>query len=121
MSQQVTIQVSEQVMRQAAQVAAQTQRSVEDVLAAWLESVTTERPVEELSDDEMLALSELRLTDEQDSSLSELLERNREGALDTGGQRELDEMMRLYEHGLLRKSQALRVAVERGLREPLRA
>src|SRR5256885_13339113 len=121
MSQQVTIQVSEQVIRQAAQVAAQTHRSVEDVLAAWLESVTTERPVEELSDDEMLALSELRLTDERDSSLSELLERNREGALDTGGQRELDEMMRLYEHGLLRKSQALRVAVQRGLREPLRA
>ena len=66
-------------MRQAAQVAAQTQRSIEDVLAAWFESVTTERPVEELSDDEVLALAELRLTDEQDASLSELLERNREG------------------------------------------
>jgi hypothetical protein len=47
MSQQVTIQVSEHVMHQAAQVAAQTHRSVEDVLVAWLESVTTERPVEE--------------------------------------------------------------------------
>jgi len=59
--------------------------------------VTTERPVEELSDDGVLALSELRLTDEQ------------------------DEMMRLYEHGLLRKAQALKVAVQRGLREPLQA
>jgi|GraSoiStandDraft_46_1057282.scaffolds.fasta_scaffold191214_2 hypothetical protein len=121
MSQQVTIQVSEQVMRQAAQVAAQTQRSVEDVLAAWLESVTTERPIEELADAEVLALAELRLTDEQDASLSGLLERNREGTLDADGQRELDEMMRLYEHGLLRKSQALKVAVQRGLREPLQA
>jgi len=27
--------------------------------------------------------------------------------------------MRIYEHGLLRKAQALRVAVQRGLREPL--
>jgi hypothetical protein len=53
MSQQITIQVPEHVFRQAAQVAAQTHRSVEDVLAAWLESVTTERPVEELSDDEV--------------------------------------------------------------------
>jgi hypothetical protein len=121
MSQQVTIQVSEQVIRQAAQVAAETQRSIEDVLAAWLESVTTERPVEELSDDELLALAELHLTDEQDASLSELLERNREGTLDADGQRELDEMMRLYEHGLLRKAQALKVAVQRGLREPLQA
>jgi hypothetical protein len=121
MSQQVTIQVSEHVIRQAAQVAAETQRSIEDVLAAWLESVTTERPVEELPDDEVLTLSELHLTDEQDASLSELLERNREGTLDEEGQRELDELMRLYEHGLLRKSQALKVAVQRGLREPLQA
>ena len=121
MSRQVTIQVSEHVIRQAAQVAAQTHQSVEDVLAAWLESVMTGRPVEELSDDEVLALAELRLTEEQDASLSELLERNREGALDADGQRELDEMMRLYEHGLLRKSQALKVAVQRGLREPLQA
>ena len=86
-----------------------------------MESVTTERPVEELADDEALALAELRLTDEQDASLSELLERNREGMLDADGQRELDEMMRLYEHGLLRKSQALKVAVQRNLREPLQA
>lgn len=121
MSQQITIQVPEHIFRQAAQVAAQTHRSVEDVLAAWLESVTTERPVEGLSDDEVLALAELRLSDEQDASLSELLERNREGTLGADGRRELDEMMRLYEHGLLRKSQALKVAVQRGLREPLQA
>ena len=121
LSRRVTIQVSEHLIRQAAQVAAQTHRSVEDVLAAWLESLTTGRPVEELSDDEVLALSELRLTDEQDASLSELIEQNREGKLDADGQRELDEMMRLYERGLLRKSQALKVAVQRGLRESLRA
>ena len=108
------------VIRQAAQVAAQTQRSIEDVLAAWLESVTTERPVEELSDGEVLTRAELRLTDDEDASLSELLERSREGTLDAGGQSELDEMMRLYEHGL-RKSQAIKVAVQRGLREPLQA
>ena len=121
MSQQVTLQVSEHAIRQAAQVAAQTHRSVEDVLAAWLETVTAERPVEELSDDEVLALAELRLTDEQDASLSELLEQNREGTLNAEGQHELDEMIRFYEHGLLRKSQALKVAVQRGLREPLQA
>jgi len=82
--------------------------------------VTTERPVEELSDDEVLALAELHLTDEQDANLSGLLERNREGTLEPDGQREPDRMMRLYERGLLRKSQALKVAVHRGLREPLK-
>jgi hypothetical protein len=119
MSQQITIQVSERVIRQAAQVAAQSQRSVEGVLAAWLESMTTERPVEELSNEEVLSLTQLRLNDEQEAGLSELLEQNREGMLDADGQRKLDEMMRLYERGLLRKSQALKIAVQRGLREPL--
>ena len=119
MSQQITIQVSDRVIRQAAQVAAQSHLSVEGVLAAWLESVSTERPVEELSNDEILSLTELCLTDEQEARLSELLEQNQEGTLDADGQRKLDEMMRLYERGLLRKSQALKVAVQRGLREPL--
>jgi hypothetical protein len=121
MSQQITIEVSEQVVRQATQVAAQTERSVEEVLVAWLESVVTELPVEELPDAEVLALTELQLTNEQQTTLSELLAQNREGTLDVEGQKQLDELMRLYEHGLLRKSQALRVAVQRELIAPLQS
>ncbi|HKR01616.1 MAG TPA: hypothetical protein VJT09_13135 [Pyrinomonadaceae bacterium] len=120
MSQQITIEVSEQVVRQATQVAAQTERSVEEVLASWLEVVVSELPVEELSDKEVLALTELQLTEGQQAILDDLLTRNREGTLDAEGQKQLDELMRLYEHGLLRKSQALRVAVQRELIEPLR-
>lgn len=120
MSQQITIEVSEQVVRQATQVAAQTERSVEDVLASWLEAAVSELPVEELADYEVLALTELRLTEEQQAALDDLLARNREGTLDADGQKRLDELMRLYERGLLRKSQALRVAVQRELIEPLR-
>jgi hypothetical protein len=121
MSQQITIEVSEQVVRQATQVAAQTERSLEEVLASWLEAVVTELPIEELSDKEVLALTELQLTPEQQATLDDLLEQNREGTLDTEKQKRLDELMRLYEHGLLRKSQALRVAVQRELIEPLQA
>jgi hypothetical protein len=120
MSQQITIEVSEQVVRQAMQVAAQTERSVEEVLASWLEAAAGERPVEELSDKEVLALAESRLTGEQQVALDELLARNREDMLGAEEKKQLDELMRLYEHGLLRKSQALRVAVQRGLIEPLR-
>jgi hypothetical protein len=120
MSQQITIEVSEQVVRQATQVAAQTERSVEEVLASWLEAAAGERPVEELSDKEVLALTESRLTGEQQVALDELLARNREDMLGAEEKKQLDELMCLYEHGLLRKSQALRVAVQRGLIEPLR-
>ena len=67
----------------------------------------------------MLALAEITLEDAQQEQLSDLLARNREGVLDGESQLRLDELMRVYEHGLLRKSQALREAVRRGLREPL--
>jgi hypothetical protein len=100
-------------------VAAQTSRSIEDILALWLEQATAERPVEELPELEMLALTNLCLTDEQEESLSVLLQENREGTLGMGDRRQLDELMRVYEHGLLRKSQALKVAVERNLLAPL--
>ncbi len=119
MSQQITIEVPEQVMRHAAQVAARTSRRVEDILASWLEQATAARPVEELTDEEVLALTDLQLSNEQEESLSALLEGNREGALGEAERRQLDDLMRHYERGLLRKSQALKVAVERGLRAPL--
>ena len=119
MSAQITIEVSDQVVRHAAHVAAQTQRRIEEVLADWLERVITEIPVEELSDAEILALTDLHLTAEQQTLLSDLLTRNREETLDAGGRRQLDTVMHIYEHGLLHKAQALRVAVQRGLRAPL--
>ena len=119
MSAQMTIRVSDEVVRHAAHVAAQTQRRIEDVLADWLERVITEIPVEELSDAEVIALAELQLTSEQQTLLSDLLAHNREGTLDTEGRHQLETLMHIYEHGLLRKAQALRVAVQRGLRAPL--
>jgi hypothetical protein len=60
MGHRITIDVSEKVMQQARQVAARTGRSVEVVLAVWLEAVINGRPVEELSDAEVLALTELQ-------------------------------------------------------------
>lgn len=119
MSQQITIEVPEQVMRHAAQVAARTSRRVEDILAAWLEQATAERPVEELPDEEVLSLADLQLSSDQEEALSALLEGNREGTLSAKERRQLDDLMRAYERGLLRKSQALKVAVERSLRAPL--
>lgn len=119
MSQQITIEVSEQVLQHASQIAELNQQRVEDVLSTWLETVVNEKPVEELSDDELLALTELKLTDKEQESLSNLLERNREGSIEEEEKRQLDNLMRTYERGLLRKSQALRIAVERGLLKPL--
>lgn len=79
----------------------------------------TECPVDTLPDEEVLALTELQLSDEQQETLSSLLARNRDNILTSEEQRQLDSLMCLYERGLLRKAQAFRVAVQRGLCEPL--
>mgnify|MGYP005725719753 CR=1 FL=1 len=120
-SEQITISVSERVLRQASRIASRRKQQVEDVLSAWLENLINELPINELPDEDILALSELQLSKKQETRLSELLTRNREGILDSSEQKELDDLMRLYEHGLLRRSQALRVAVQRGLRPPLQS
>ncbi len=119
MNQQTTIEVSEQVWRRANVLAQQNQRKPENVLEEWLEETVAETQIEDLTDEEILALTENKLDDEQQNNFSLLLELNCEGTLNDEGKRKLDEMMRIYENGLLRKSKALRVAVERGLIAPL--
>jgi hypothetical protein len=121
MSQQITLQISDEVARRATTIATQTERSVEEVLTAWLDKLVSEVPVEVLPDSEIISLTQLQLTEQQQDALSHLLSLNREDALDSAGRHQLDELMRLYEHGLLRKAQALRVAVHRGLIAPLQA
>lgn len=119
MTEIVTLAVSERVTRNAAYVAAQTHQRMEDVLAEWLEQVTVEPPVASLPDDEVLALCDMQMDPAEQVELGALLAANREGALDRHGQIRLDALMQIYRHGLVRKAQALHIAVRRGLRPPL--
>ncbi|MDY6802287.1 MAG: hypothetical protein SXA11_00555 [Cyanobacteriota bacterium] len=77
------------------------------------------KPVASLSDTEVIALSELQMEPQQDRRLSELLEKQQAGTLTEAETPELSRLMQIYRSLLLRKARALRVAVERGLREPL--
>lgn len=119
MSEHVTIELSEQVARRAESVARLSHRRVEDVLAELLERAVEELPVDMLPDEDVIALAGMTLDKDRDDELSGLLTRNREAALDDEAKRRLDELMGVYERGLLRKAQALREAVRRGLLEPL--
>jgi hypothetical protein len=118
---QITLQLSDRVIRRAESAASQTKRRIEEVLVEWLELLVNEPPVEELSDSDVLGLTQLKFSDEQQAELRDLLDRNCENSLDEQDRLRLDDLMRVYERGLLRKSQALRVAVQRGLLEPLQA
>jgi len=120
-SRMMTIPVSERAERRATRLATLTRQRVEDVLTGWLDWAATEVPVEMLPDDELLALCNLAMDEEQQQELSRLLAGNREGALNVAEQAQLDGLMQTYRHGLVRKARAIHVSVQRGLQPPLGA
>jgi hypothetical protein len=119
MSEKVTVELPEDVARRAHAVAAQTRRPVEEVLVEWINRAATEPPVESLSDEELLALCDAQLDEDHQEELSDLLDRHQEGTLQATEKDRLDELMGLYRRGLVRKAQAVRAAVARGLRPTL--
>ena len=119
MNQQITLTVSDNVLFYAKTVAARNKRRIEEVLSDWLEKVSSEIDVEKFSDSEVLALTELQMSPAQQKLMDEFQEKNGEGELTDDERRQFDALMEIYEDALLRKAQALRVAVERGLIAPL--
>jgi len=119
MSEFVTLELPENVTRNARELAERTDRRVEDILVDWLDKAAAEIPVESLPDEEILALCEKQLDDEHQAELSLLFEQNREGALNQEEQDRLDKIIRIYRRGLVRKAQAWDIAVARGLKTSL--
>jgi hypothetical protein len=115
----VTLEIPENVARNAREIAKRTQRPMEEVLIDWIDKAATELPVESLSDEQILALCDSQLEDEQQAELSQLLAQNREGKLSEAEVAELDDLMQLYRRALVRKALAWKVAVVRGLRPSL--
>ncbi len=115
----VKLEIPKKVATLAREVAETTHRRVEDVLVEWLDRASTDVPVEELSDEEVLKLCDLQMSRKQQKELSNLLAKNREGELDDAGRARLDELMEIYQDGMVRKAEALMIAVKRGLRPPL--
>jgi hypothetical protein len=77
---------------------------------------TQERAIEQLSDAQVLALCDRMMTDDDQTEMSQLLEQHREGLLTDPAQQRLDALMQIYRTGMVRKAEAWKIAVERGLR-----
>ncbi len=116
MNQTITLELPDDVARRVNEVAERTHRRPEDILVEWLDRAAADLPVEALSDAEILALCDSQMLPPEQSELSQLLATNREGGLSEDERKRLDELMQGYRVGLLRKAQAWKVAVERGLR-----
>jgi hypothetical protein len=69
-----------------------------------------------LSDEQVLALCDLQMSDEQQSELGALLVRQREGTVDATRRGRLDMLLTIYRRGMVNKAEAIKEAVERGLR-----
>lgn len=119
MSETVTLELPEDLTRQARAVADRTHRRMEDVLVEWLGQAAIDVPVSLLPDDRVLALCDLQMDNVQQRELSDLLAQQREGTLDQAGRVRLDTLLAIYRHGMVRKAQALHEAVARGLRPPV--
>jgi hypothetical protein len=119
MSESITLGFPDELARRARALAAQTHRPFEQALIEWIDRAVAEPAVELLPDDQLLALSDSQLGDNQQAELNALLARNREGPLSETECARLEELMHIYRRGLVRKAQALKVAVARGLRPRL--
>jgi hypothetical protein len=118
-AQLITLEIPESLARKVQDFARLTDRSVEAVVLEWLDHASTDLAVESLSDPQVSALCDSEMSSEQQLRLSELLEHNRESTLTQLQREELDQLMQIYRLGLVRKAQALKVAVDRGLRPAL--
>lgn len=119
MTEKVTIELPEDVAQQVRTIAAHTQRSFEDVLLDWIRRIGAEPAFELLPEHELLAICSAEPDAAEQDELSDLLERNQEGAISAVDHSRLDALMQRYRAGLVRKAQALKVAVSRGLHPPL--
>ena len=127
MSTQVTLTLPDELYEHARRWATITQRDLSETLTDALTIVLTpvytmpslEKPVSLLSDEDVLALSRAQMKLAQGQRLSELLEKQREGALAKGERPELLALMQVYSQLWIRQSEALAEAVRRGLRELL--
>lgn len=73
----------------------------------------------QMPDEQVLALAELQLSDQEDERLSDLLESQQADTLTNIEQSELARLMQRYQEGLLLKAEVLAEGVRRGLIPPL--
>jgi len=126
MTEQITVTLPTAVFQRAQVLAERAGRPVNDLLAETIElslrplGVEEDvRPLAAWSDEEVLAGASAEMPQQLDHRLSELLHRQQAGALADVERSELQGLMECYQRGLLRKAQALREAVRRGLMGPL--
>lgn len=123
----VTVTLPDTTYHRAEELARLTGRTIDDILAETIDISLQPlgslpqggEPMSALPDADVLAIAESRMEPDQDRRFGVLLDKQQAGTLTDDERSDLLALMQVYQAGLLRKAQALREAVRRGLREPL--
>lgn len=128
---EVTLNLPEQLVEGAKRFGAFTHQQAESVLADTLEMMSPliedspdffpHTPIPSLSDEEVLQLADSKMDELQNRRLGELQTKGKSFGLSPAEHYELLALLRIYQFGQLRKSEAMAEAVERDLRKPLTA
>jgi len=127
MSTKITITLPDEIYQRAERFARLANRDIASILADTIQlsippvraEVQNLEPVSVLSNEEVLALTELQMKPEEDAQLSELLDRQQSSTITEDERLDLQILIQIYQEGLLRKATAINEAVNRGLIEPL--
>jgi len=119
MVERFTVDLPAQTARIIRAIAARTGRKEDAILSDLIDQSVSEIPVTSLPDGELLAIADMMMDEQDQEELADLLDDQREGRLDPAKRARLDELMQVYRRGMVRKSEALKVAIQRGLRPPL--
>jgi hypothetical protein len=116
----ITLQLSDTLVEQAQRVGTATQQGLESVLSEALEvmgltwdAVSVEslpKPIAMLSDTELIALAQSKLSPVQHERLGELQARGKAAGLSESEHYELLALFQIYQMGLLRKAAAIEAA-----------
>jgi hypothetical protein len=115
---EITISLSDKIFANVANFASKTHRRVDEIIVEKIErdfSPEIERPLLNCTNDEVLALANIKMSEAENNRLSELFDNQREEVISPLERNELDALMRVYEVGNLRKAQGIVEAVQRGL------
>jgi len=124
MSRQISLTLSDELMRRAEVFAGHSGRQVAQVLTDAIEASLDPlvlpraevRPPAEWTDAQVLAAADSMMPPDQDRRLAELLDRQQTQSLTQEQRTELSALMQVYQSGLLHKAQGIAEAVHRGLR-----
>lgn len=115
----LTIRLPDMLEQAARKIATQTKRPIEDVVVDLVSNGLENVPMQMLPDDQVLELTEFMLPEDQQDELGDLLYKQREHLLQGDESKRLTELMLIYRRAFVRKSEALKEAVQRGLMPPL--